>query len=88
MKLELYRGKLKKEAGVTDQQLEPKLTMNTTTSASPNAKDEMEFRLSLLKLMTVPHKGSTSVAPIAAASRQMEELSVLVPRSRKPDQRA
>ena len=61
--------------------------MNAATPISPNAKDEMEFRLSLLKLMTVPHEGSTSVAP-TAASRQIEELSVLVPRARKADHRA
>jgi hypothetical protein len=54
---------------------------------APNGKDEMEFRLSLLKLMTVPHEGATSVSP-SATSRQMEELSVLVPRTRKIDQRA
>ena len=60
--------------------------MNATI-ASPNAKDEMEFRLSLLRLMTVPHEGSTGVSP-TAASRQMEVLSVLVPRSRKADTRA
>lgn len=60
--------------------------MNASTCASPNAKDEMEFRLSLLKLMTVPHEGSTGVSPVNA-SRQIEELSVLVPRTRKPEQR-
>lgn len=61
--------------------------MNAATSINPNAKDEMEFRLSLLKLMTVPHE-EPSVAPAATASRQIEELSVLVPRTRKADQRA
>ncbi len=56
--------------------------MNATTTL--NTKDEMEFRLSLLKLMTVPHEGAASVSP-TTPSRQMEELSVLVPRTRKAD---
>jgi len=54
--------------------------------ASPNAKDEMEFRLSLLKLMTVPHEGASSMSP-ATASRQIEELAILVPRSRRAESR-
>ncbi len=54
--------------------------------ATTQAKDEMEFRLSLLKLMTIPHDGDTGVAP--AAHQQLEELSVLVPVNRKIDQRA
>ena len=57
-----------------------------TTEATNQAKDEMEFRLSLLKLMTVPHDGAMGVAP--AARQQIEELSVLVPVNRKSDQRA
>lgn len=58
--------------------------MNSASFAGPNAKDEMEFRLSLLKLMTVPHEGSTGISPVTA-SRQLEELSVLVPRNRKAE---
>lgn len=49
--------------------------------------DEMDFRLSLLNLMKVPHEGSASVSP-TAASRQIEELAVLVPPARKADNRA
>ena len=57
-----------------------------TTQATNQAKDEMEFRLSLLTLMTVPQDGAMGVSP--AAHRQIEELSVLVPVNRKSDQRA
>lgn len=58
----------------------------TATQATTQVKDEMEFRLSLLKLMTVPHDGATGVVP--AAHQQLEALSVLVPINRKSDQRA
>ena len=60
--------------------------MDSVNSATLQTKDEMEFRLSLLKLMTVPHDGATGISP--AATSQIEELSVLVPRPRKNDQRA
>ena len=57
--------------------------MNSTSPAN-EPKDEMEFRLSLLKLLTVPHEGSASVSP-TTETRQIEELSILVPMPRKAD---
>jgi hypothetical protein len=59
--------------------------MYSATSPNIQTKDEMEFRLSLLKLMTVPHSGSVGVSP--SPSAQMEELSVLAPKTQKPDSR-
>lgn len=47
-------------------------------------KDEMDFRLSLLRLMTVPHEGVASVSP--SACQQVEELSVLVPKHQPQQQ--
>jgi hypothetical protein len=53
--------------------------MNNPTLST--TKDEMTFRLSLLRLMTLPHEGSGSVTP-GFASSQIEELSIL---ARRPD---
>jgi hypothetical protein len=63
--------------------------MKTTTSApvQPAVQQELQFRLSLLRLMTVPHRSVPGVSPAMTegpameASRTIEELAVLVPRS-------
>lgn len=40
---------------------------------------EIGFQLSLLRLMTEPHQGSTGVKPSMRESARLEELAVLVP---------
>ena len=70
---------------MADQVEKRALPIMNSTSPSANPKEEMEFRLSLLNLLTVPHEGSASVSP-STASRQIEELSILVPMPRKADQ--
>ena len=52
--------------------------MNNNPAVPVSIKEEMDFRLSLLRLMTVPHEGIASVSP--SACQQVEELSVLVPK--------
>ena len=60
----------------------------SSTPVQPAVQQELQFRLSLLRLMTVPHRAvpgaapSVSEAPAAEASRRIEELAVLVPQSR------
>lgn len=39
----------------------------------PSLQDEFQFRLSLVRLMTVPHQSSAT----ASAPKQLEELAVL-----------
>lgn len=42
-------------------------------------RKEIEFQLSLLRLMTEPHHGQTGIKPSARESARLEELAVLVP---------
>ena len=57
---------------------------SNTDSTNPALQEEMQFRMSLLRLMTSPHEESPSrKAPVRAVVpeyRQLEELAVLVPR--------
>ena len=54
-------------------------TAPSTIDSKPSAQQEMEFRLSLLRLMTVPH---TEPAPSAGegTTQQIEALAVLANR--------
>ncbi|MBM3797528.1 MAG: hypothetical protein FJW31_26540 [Acidobacteria bacterium] len=59
--------------------------MNSTpppNNSTPSAKQEMEFRLSLLRLMTVPHDADIgpSASPSAGTTQQIEALAVLANR--------
>ncbi|MFN7920964.1 MAG: hypothetical protein U0Q16_12755 [Bryobacteraceae bacterium] len=47
------------------------------TELTISLEEEMNFRLSLFRLMTSPHQDSRSVAP---ETRELEEMAVLVPR--------
>lgn len=62
------------------------MNTNSATPTPVSIKEEMDFRLSLLRLMTVPHEGVASVSP--SACRQVEELSVLVPKQEPQRQQA
>lgn len=42
-------------------------------------RKEIEFQLSLLRLMTEPHHGHTGIKPSTRESARLEELAVLVP---------
>ncbi|MEZ5352763.1 MAG: hypothetical protein R2762_09025 [Bryobacteraceae bacterium] len=72
--------------------------MRTHTSASnqtpsqppvqPLVQQELQFRLSLLKLLTVPHRSVPGGSPTAydgqaaEASQRIEEMAVMVPQTR------
>lgn len=64
--------------------------MITSNSApvQPAVQQELQFRLSLLRLLTVPHRSVPGVnptmteGPAMEASKRIEELSVLVPHQR------
>lgn len=56
--------------------------MNTApppNNSMPSAKQEMEFRLSLLRLMTVPHDSGSgpTPSPASGSTQQIEALAVL-----------
>jgi hypothetical protein len=55
--------------------------MKNPATNTVQLKEEMEFRMSLLRLMTVPHGGLGGVEPgVDSSDKTMEELSgVLVP---------
>lgn len=42
-------------------------------------RKEIEFQLSLLRLVTEPHHGHAGVRPTSRESARLEELAVLVP---------
>lgn len=42
-------------------------------------RKELDFQLSLLRLMTEPHQGYTGIKPSTRESARLEELAVLVP---------
>lgn len=56
----------------------------SASSLTIPAKEEMDFRLSLLRLMTVPHKGPSDAS--LPACQQVEELSVLAVVPKKSQQ--
>ena len=45
---------------------------------SPSVKEELQFRASLLRLMTVPHEGSAALG-YSEAAKQLDALQVAVP---------
>ncbi len=47
------------------------------TELTISLEEEMNFRLSLFRLMTNPHQDNSGAA---AETRQLEEMAVLVPR--------
>ena len=60
--------------------------MNPSANAHPSEdlEEQMSFRLSLLRLMTVPHPVSAVNDSSTIASRQLEELSVQLPLRKRP----
>ena len=58
---------------------------STSKELPEEVSQELDFRLSLYRLLTVPHQSATAAAPADSrnGTARMEELSMLVPRKRR-----